>query len=76
MSPFNVHVNRAPCDGKVLTVKHSPGIYMAAYKDDASMKNENIVMVLEGKEGKGSGAAGCGISCAQGCLQGKCRVIL
>ena len=52
MSPFNVHVNRAPCDGKVLTVKHSPGIYMAAYKDDASMKNENIVMVLDCREGK------------------------
>jgi phosphatidylserine decarboxylase len=52
MSPFNVHVNRAPCDGKVSTVKHSPGRYMAAYKDDASMKNENIAMLLEGKEGK------------------------
>ena len=52
MSPFNVHVNRAPCDGKVSTVKHSPGRYMAAYKDDASLKNENIAMLLEGKEGK------------------------
>jgi phosphatidylserine decarboxylase len=52
MSPFNVHVNRAPCDGKVMTVKHSPGIYMAAYKDDASLKNENIVLVLDCKEGK------------------------
>ena len=52
MSPFNVHVNRAPCDGKVSAVKHSPGIYMAAYKDDASLKNENIAMLLEGKEGK------------------------
>lgn len=52
MSPFNVHVNRAPCDGKVSAVKHSPGRYMAAYKDDASLKNENIAMLLEGKEGK------------------------
>jgi phosphatidylserine decarboxylase len=25
---------------------------MAAYKDDASLKNENIAMLLEGKEGK------------------------
>ncbi len=47
MSPLNVHVNRAPCDGKVSVVKHSPGKFMAAYKNDASIKNENIVMVLD-----------------------------
>jgi phosphatidylserine decarboxylase len=34
-----------------MTVKYSPGKYMAAYKDDASIKNENIVMVLDGKQG-------------------------
>jgi len=51
MSPLDVHINRAPCDGKVITVKYSPGKYMAAYKDDASVKNENIVMVLDGKQG-------------------------
>jgi phosphatidylserine decarboxylase len=50
MSPFNVHVNRSPCDGEVGLVKYSPGKYMAAYKDDASIKNENIVMVLEGEK--------------------------
>jgi phosphatidylserine decarboxylase len=47
MSPFNVHVNRAPCDGRVSVVKHSPGKFMAAFKDDSSIKNENIVMVLD-----------------------------
>lgn len=52
MSPLDVHVNRAPCNGKVMTVKYSPGRFMAAYKDDASIKNENIVMVLDGTEGK------------------------
>jgi len=51
MSPLDVHVNRAPCDGKVITVKYSPGKYMAAYRDDASIKNENIVVVLDGKQG-------------------------
>ena len=50
MSPFDVHVNRAPCDGKVSVVKYSPGKFMAAYKDDAPIKNENIVMVLEGEK--------------------------
>jgi phosphatidylserine decarboxylase len=52
MSPLDVHVNRAPCDGNISVIKHSPGLFMAAYKDDASMKNENIVMVLDGKYGK------------------------
>lgn len=52
MSPLNVHVNRAPSDGKVIVVKHSPGKFIAAYKDESSLKNENIVMVLEGKEGR------------------------
>jgi len=52
MSPLDVHVNRTPCDGNISVIKHSPGLFMAAYKDDASMKNENIVMVLDGKYGK------------------------
>ncbi len=52
MSPLNVHVNRAPCDGKVSVVKYSPGQYMAAYRDDAPLKNENIVMVLDGDDGQ------------------------
>jgi phosphatidylserine decarboxylase len=52
MSPLDVHVNRAPCDGKVVTVRYSPGKYMAAYKDDASVKNENIMMILDRGEGK------------------------
>jgi phosphatidylserine decarboxylase len=47
MSLFNVHVNRAPCDGHVSVVKYSPGKFIAAYKDDSSIKNENIVMVLD-----------------------------
>ncbi len=47
MSPLNVHVNRAPCDGEVRRVKHNKGKYMAAYKEDSSLKNENIAMVME-----------------------------
>ncbi|GAB4490649.1 MAG: phosphatidylserine decarboxylase family protein [Thermodesulfovibrionales bacterium] len=47
MSPLNVHVNRAPCDGTVKTVLHSRGRFLAAYKDQASIQNENIEMVLD-----------------------------
>jgi len=52
MSPLNVHVNRAPIAGRVETVVHTPGRFMAAYKLEASMENEHIDMVLEGKPGR------------------------
>jgi len=51
MSPVNVHVNRAPCDGRVKTVKHNEGRFCAAYKDEASVCNENIEMLLETEHG-------------------------
>lgn len=51
MSPFNVHVNRAPCDGRIKTVQHNTGKFFAAYKDEASIKNENIEMVLDTEYG-------------------------
>ena len=51
MSPFNVHVNRAPCDGKIKGIRHNKGKFIAAYKDEASFKNENIEMTLETKYG-------------------------
>lgn len=52
MSPLNVHVNRAPCDGTVRDVKYFPGKFMSAFKDDASRMNEHITMLLEGEHGK------------------------
>lgn len=51
MSPFNVHVNRTPCDGKIKSIQHNKGKFMAAYKGDASFRNENIEMTLETKYG-------------------------
>ncbi|MEK7741655.1 MAG: phosphatidylserine decarboxylase family protein [Nitrospirota bacterium] len=51
MSPFNVHVNRTPCDGKIKNIQHNKGKFMAAYKDQASFKNENIEMTLKTKYG-------------------------
>jgi phosphatidylserine decarboxylase len=51
MSPMDVHVNRAPCDGRVKSVKHNEGRFCAAYKDEASVCNENIEMVLETQYG-------------------------
>ncbi len=52
MSPLNVHVNRAPCNGVVRSVKHYSGKFYSAFKDDASILNEHITMLLEGIHGK------------------------
>lgn len=51
MSPLNVHVNRAPCDGLVESVVYTPGSFIAAFKPEASIRNENIAMLLKGDSG-------------------------
>lgn len=52
MSPLNVHVNRAPCDGVVESVVHTKGKFLSAFKHEASLQNENIAMLLNTKYGK------------------------
>lgn len=46
MSPANVHINRSPCKGTVKDVKHYPGRFLAAFRQEASMLNEHITMLL------------------------------
>jgi phosphatidylserine decarboxylase len=47
MSPLDVHVNRAPVSGKVVSVAYHPGEYHVASVDKASLKNEqNGVTIL------------------------------
>jgi len=52
MSPLNVHVNRAPCDGTVESVVHTSGRFLSAFKHEASVQNENIAMVMNTRYGK------------------------
>lgn len=52
MSPLNVHVNRAPCDGTVDIVKHKPGSFKAAYHKEAPWKNESTTMILKCDSGE------------------------
>jgi len=52
MSPLNVHVNRAPCDGVVESVVYTPGKFFSAFKPKASLQNENIAMLLDTKHGR------------------------
>ena len=47
MSLFNVHVCRAPAAGRVLSVEHYPGRFLAAWKDEAAEQNERVVVSLD-----------------------------
>lgn len=47
MSPFNVHVNWYPINGKVLMSKHHDGRFMAAYLPKSSTENERSTVVME-----------------------------
>jgi phosphatidylserine decarboxylase len=47
LSVFNVHVNRSPCDGKVLAIHYKKGKFINALKhNDASTQNESNTVVL------------------------------
>jgi phosphatidylserine decarboxylase len=52
MSPLNVHVNRAPVEGEVTTIKHTRGEFRAAFRDYASEHNERNLIVFADKHGR------------------------
>jgi phosphatidylserine decarboxylase len=52
MSPLDVHVNRAPCDGSVVAVVPKAGKFLSAFKPEASVVNQSISMVLQTEYGK------------------------
>ena len=47
MSVFNVHVNRAPCHGRVMEIDYRPGRFHMAHKDAAVSSNEQNALLLE-----------------------------
>ncbi len=51
MSVFNVHVNRAPIDGTLTDYEYNPGRTFAAYKDKASLFNEQNLSTWDGPAG-------------------------
>ncbi len=50
MSPANVHVNRAPCSGRILKVVHTPGEFAVAFKKDIDKENERNNILLQNNE--------------------------
>ncbi len=51
MSPWNVHVNRAPIAGVVRKVSYRPGAFHAAFLPHASVDNEQNMFTIEGQQG-------------------------
>jgi len=52
MSPLDVHVNRAPCEGRVVKVLHIPGEFAVAFKKDIDKENERNNILIEHKNEK------------------------
>jgi len=51
MNVFNVHVCRSPVEGRVVSVAHEPGRFLAAMKDEASEQNERTTIVVQPSDG-------------------------
>jgi phosphatidylserine decarboxylase len=51
LSILDVHVQRVPFAGKVTTVEHRPGVFLQAFKPEASKLNDRISMVIETAHG-------------------------
>jgi len=47
MSVFNVHVNRAPVSGTIEHMHYNPGKFMSAFKEKASIDNEQLLVGLQ-----------------------------
>ena len=47
LSVFNVHINRAPCAGRVTAVEYRPGEFRNALRTDANTRNECNTLTLE-----------------------------
>jgi phosphatidylserine decarboxylase len=52
MSVFNVHVNRVPASGKILSISYNHGKFFSANLDKASEQNESNSITMETGNGK------------------------
>lgn len=47
LSLFNVHVNRAPCDGVIRATRYKPGKFLDARHPDSGSQNESNDIILD-----------------------------
>ena len=51
MNVFNVHVNRMPVSGKIVSIEHRPGKFMPADKPESSLENEQNIIRIQTEYG-------------------------
>jgi len=47
MTILDVHVNRTPINGKVVSIKHTPGKFISLKKEQSVIKNERLTTVVD-----------------------------
>ncbi len=47
LSLFNVHVNRAPCAGRIRSISYQPGEFLDARHPESGKRNESNTLVIE-----------------------------
>jgi phosphatidylserine decarboxylase len=52
LSPLDVHINRVPVTGKISEVRYRGGKFLAAYKEEASERNEQNALEVVDEQGK------------------------
>jgi phosphatidylserine decarboxylase len=50
LSPFDVHINRAPIAGTITEMSYVPGKFLMATNEKASLVNEQNVLTIEGQK--------------------------
>lgn len=50
LSPFDVHINRAPIAGVITDVSYVPGKFLMATNEKASLVNEQNVLTIQGEK--------------------------
>lgn len=50
LSPLDVHINRSPIPGKIVDVVYSPGKFVMATKEEASLVNEQNALTIQGEK--------------------------
>lgn len=50
LSPLDVHINRSPIPGKIVDVLYSPGKFLMATNERASLVNEQNALTIQGEK--------------------------
>ena len=51
LSVLDVHLNRAPCDGEVVSIVHTPGRYLDARSEESAKVNESNLISMRTESG-------------------------